>query len=818
MRVAFRILLWLLLGSMGLALAAAALAWHLAARSLPDYGRDWRVDGLSRPVEIVRDAYAVPHIVAETDADAFFALGWAHAQDRLWQMELQRRTAGGRLAELFGRDALPIDRTMRALDLVGFARAAVDRQTPETRALLEAYAEGVNARIRAVNEGALGRGAPEFFVYADAIAPWTPTDSLALVKLMALRVTTAASSEARRLRLLSMLTPEQLADLDPDYPEPGVLALPAPQLDIDGLSTPGDRAEAPRHPLSPFAPIGLGGASNVFAVSAERSASGAPLLATDPHLWLSAPSVWSLARLRSPGFDVIGATIPGIPAVIIGRNARVAWGITTAQVDDQDIFLERVDPENPDRFLTPEGWAAFDQRETVIRIRGGEREALRLKRTANGPVMPPDGDLSFASVTPDGHVAALAWTALTAEDRSIEAAHRLMRARSIEDGVAAAALHLAPAQNLALADASGVAMVVAGAIPLRREDSRTQGRTPSLGWVRENQWEGLLPAEEAPRAIRPLSGAVANANNRTTNAPFPRHLSFDWAEPYRLRRIERLLNDRAFHTRESFAEIQNDTVSEMARAVLPLIAREMWWGETTDDGPVARRRAAALRLLADWNGDMSMHDPEPLIFAAWMRALTRRLIEDETGPLFRELEGPRPLLVERVFRDVDGAARWCDVVMTPEVESCADMARRALDDALAELTARFGGQPEQWRWGAAHRARHVHAPLGFNRLLGLIFNIEHESSGGDHTINVGGMRGRGADPYANVHAAGFRAIYDFADLDRSLHVIATGQSGHFLSRHYDDLGAMWRRGDYAPMSLSLDDARAGAVGVSRLSP
>jgi penicillin amidase len=815
----FRALARLLVAAAVLAGAAGGLAYYLAARSLPRYDGEYATSGVSAPAEIVRDAYAVPHIFAASDTDAFFALGWVHAEDRLWQMEIGRRTAQGRLAELLGPDALPVDRTMRALDLDGYAKQTAERLPASTRMLLDAYADGVNARIRLVSDRALGRGAPEFFlVGAAGLAPWTAADSLAMIKLMALRLSDAAAREARRARLMVGLTAEQIEDLEPPYPDAGRIALPALAEFLPAHDFP-ERAALPApSPWSPFPQPGFGGASNAWAVDAGRSAAGAPLLATDPHLWLSAPGVWHLARLSSPGFDVIGGTVPGIPAIVIGRNRDFGWGLTTANVDDQDIYLERLNPDDPGEYLTPEGWARFDTRTERIAIAGGGEEAVTLRWTRHGPVLPEDGDLSMASITPRGHVAALAWTALTEDDGSIVAALDLMRARSIEEGAEAARAHLAPAQNLVMADAAGIGVVVAGAAPMRRPDSRSQGRTPSLGWLAENDWMGPMAPDALPRSMRPLSGAVANANNRTTNAPFPEHLSFDWAEPYRIRRIEARLNERPFHSRDSFMELQTDPVSEMARGVLPLIARDLWWGEATRDGPDPALRETALSLLAAWNGAMSAHDPEPLILHAWMRALTRRLAEDELGPLFPEVAGLRPLFVERVFRDIDGASRWCDVVKTPEQETCAEMARRALDDALAELTRRFGAGPEGWRWGEAHVATHAHVPLGFSPILRLIANIQHESSGGDHAIMVGATRGTGLRPEANVHAAGLRAVYDFADLDRSVFIAATGQSGHPLSRHYDDLNALWRRGDYIPMSLSPEDARAGARGVTRLRP
>ena len=487
-------------------------------------------------------------------------------------------------------------------------------------------------------------------------------------------------------------------------------------------------------------------------------------------------------------------------------------------MDDQDIFIEKLNPDDPTEYRTPDGWAKIESREETIRVAGAPNETITLRWTRHGPVL-PDHVYDVGEVTPDGHVAALSWTALTDDDPTIEGLLAVMRANSVEEAVTAGGKVLAPAQNLTLADSSGVALVVTGRAPKRRADSRSQGVLPSLGWIRENDWSGLMAYESNPRSIRPKSGLVANGNNRSTNAPFPNHVSFDWAAPYRIRRIEQKLNAREFHTAESFMELQNDTVSEMARSVLPLIARDLWW--TRDEGVGDQRgdrREGALALLGEWNGEMTEHGPEPLIFAAWMRALTKRVAGDELGELISEIEGPRPLFIERVFYDVEGAGQWCDVDKTVRTESCAEIAKLALDDALDELADAYGDDFSTWRWGEAHRARHVASPLGLRWPFSLFVNIEHETSGGDYTLQRAKTAGRGAEPYLNVHAAGYRAVYDFSDLDRSVFVIATGQSGHLLSRHYDDLAAIWRGGDYISMSMREEDIRAGALGSLRLSP
>lgn len=820
MRSIFRILLWLAGASGALAAAAAMLGYYLLSRSQADYGADYAVAGLEAEVEVIRDANAVPHIYARTELDAYFALGLVHAQERLWQMELNRRGAQGRLSELFGPGALPIDRQMRVFDLYAFARGAVKRQSEETRAALDAYAAGVNAWIAVANEQALGRGAPEFFLFGDGLAPWTPADSIAILKVMALRLTDAAEKEVLRAKLLARLTPEQVGDLFPDYPDSGLMALPAFAEAYPGLRfpAPGRRAEASALELAFLPRAGFGGASNAWAAHGSRATAGAPLLATDPHLWLSAPSLWLLAHVEFPDKGVIGGTIPGAPAVVIGRSRSFGWGLTTTHMDDQDIFIEKLNPDDPDEYLTPDGWAPFRTRKEVIRVRGGADEEITLRWTRHGPVLPPE-IYDVGAVTPEGHVAALAWTALSAEDTGMEGLLSIMRASSVEDGVDAAAKVLAPAQNVTMADRNGVGVVVSGRPPARKPESRTQGRLPGIGWIDANDWAGLGDPNETPRSIRPRSGLVANANNRVTNAPFPDHISFDWSAPYRIRRLEQRLNERQYHTRESFMELQNDTVSEMARAVLPLIARDLWW--TRDEGvgdPRGDRREAALKMLADWNGEMSEHAAEPLIFTAWMRALTRRIAADELGELIDLIEGPRPLFIERVFYDVEGAGRWCDIDKTPRAETCAEMAKLALDDALDELTAAYGDDIAAFRWGEAHVARHAHMPLGRQWPFSLFVNIEQETSGGDYTLMRAKTPGKGPAPYVNRHAAGFRAVYDFADLDRSVFIIATGQSGHFLSRHYDDLSELWRSGQYIPMTMNREDIESGALGTTRLTP
>ncbi|MEM9784113.1 MAG: penicillin acylase family protein [Pseudomonadota bacterium] len=813
---------------------ALALGWYLVERSLPDFDARLRLQGLTAEVRVIRDANAVPRIRAETAEDAFFALGLVHAQDRLWQMELNRRAAQGRLSTLLGPRTTKLDRLIKTLDLYGHASRAVDEQSPEAKAALQAYADGVNAWIRTVAAEALGRGAPEFFVFAtDGLAPWTPADSIGIMKMMALRLTGAARAEIRRARLLLSLPPERVADILPDPPEGGGLTLPRYAELFDGARFAAAEAvaEDPSAVDRLIAAIGpapqpeLAGASNAWAVDGSRATLGQPLLASDPHLWLSAPSLWYLADVQggegAGAISAIGGTLPGTPLVLIGHNGRVGWGLTTVTADDADLFIEQVDPDDPGRYRTPDGWERFRTRRLLIERDGAEPLVTTARYTRNGPVLDA-GLMGAASITPDGHVAALRWTALDDEDRTVSAALALMRAETVDEAMQAAGDVLAPAQNVILADSGGdIGMVVTGALPRRRPDSPTQGRVPSPGWVAATAWEGTRSPRSAPRVVSPRSGGVANANNRVTDATFPNHIGHEFDLPYRLTRIEKELTAREFHSIDGFLALQTDVVSEMARAILPLIARDLWWrGRQEVDSPTGpeRRRAQALALLADWNGAMDRHRPEPLIFAEWMRQLTRRLAADELGPLMPMMEGLRPLFVERVFRDIDGAGVWCDIDKTPEVETCQAMAAEALDDAMARLTRDYGTNVQGWRWGEAHVADHVHQPLGHVFPFGNLLSIRQETSGGYYTIKRGAMTGQGETPFENVHAAGLRMVLDFADLNRSRFVIATGQSGHPLSRHYDDQSVLWVRGDSIALSRENAEMRLGALGEMVLLP
>jgi penicillin G amidase len=818
MTLAFRWLLRLFIGLVALFLFSTTITYYFLSRSIPDYSENYRLEGVSAPIEIVRNNANVPHIFGKTDADVFFALGFAHAQDRLWQMTMLRRTAQGRLSEVFGPRTAKIDELLRRFDLYNLAIQSVDAQDDDAKAALVAYARGVNAWIGRVNAEAKGRGAPEFFLFSNEIAVWQPAESIAILKLMALQLAAHLEDEVLRARTSLLLSDARVLDLLPDDPGQGVAALPDYASLVPGVMPSYAALSIPDDPLSPFPRRAFAGASNSWAAAPARSAAGGTLLANDPHLGFTAPAIWYLARLELETGGVIGATIPGTPLVLAGRSEALGWGLTSSYLDDQDAYMEQVNPDNPEEYKTPDGWKAFETRRSIITVKDADPITVTLRWTDNGPVL-PGSHYDLASITPPGHVASLAWTALGAADTSMSAALRLMRAKSVEEGIAAGELFVAPSQNLMLADRNGIAMQTIGAMPRRDARNQSQGRMPSPGWIAENRWQGMLPYTANPRFVNPSTGILGNTNNKTVDRPFPMHVSFDWGDTQRIQRWLRLMKTREVHTRESFIEAQLDTVSFTARNLLPLVAADLWFtGEAAPEGTPDRLRQRALAMLAEWNGEMNEHLPEPLIYAAWMRALQDRLIRDEIGPLANEFNHLDPVFVERVFRNTDGAGVWCDVIQSSAIETCSDLSRIALDEALIWLTEHFGSNLESWRWGDAHQATHDHPVLGDVPLLKYFVNIRQSTSGGDNTLMRGRTSGGSTDPFLNVHGAGYRGVYDFADPDSSVFIISTGQSGHPLSRHYDDLGELWRRGEYIPMSLDPELARAAAVGITRIDP
>jgi penicillin G amidase len=793
MKTALRVLSALILAIL-LALAAG-YAW--LRQSLPQLDGTVTLSGLKAPVDIVRDRYGVPHIYAGSVADAYFALGFVHAQDRLWQMEMNRRIGSGCLSEALGPATLDADKFLRTLGVRRSAEATLKSLNAETRSQLDAYAAGVNAYL-AQRSGPLP---PEFLLTGVKPGPWQAADSLAWVKMMAWDLGGNWRTELLRMRLAKKLSTAQIGEFLPPYPGDAPLAI----ADYAALYRQLDASK-----LAALALPGLteDGASNNWVVAGSRTASGKPLLANDPHLGLAAPAIWYFAHLSAPGLDVMGATLPGVPAVVLGRNRHIAWGFTNTGPDVQDLYIERVDGDG--RVLAPQGWQQLATRREVIKVKGQADVTITVRSSRHGPLI-SDVFKPAADALPQNFALAFAWTALREDDRSMQAAGKLATARNWNEFLAAARDFDSPEQNMVYADTDGdIGFVAPGRVPLRKPENDLKGQAPAPGWDAKYDWDGFIPFEDLPHSYNPAAGEIVTANNKIVPDDYPYYLTSEWVPPYRANRIKQLLDATPKHTRQSFERIQADTVSLQVREILPLLLK------TKTSDPEAQQ---VLRQLGRWDANMSAAGAEPLIVSAWLRELGRLIYADELGDMFDGAWEHRARFMYNVLADTHGEGYWCDDVNTPAKETCAELLPQALNLALADLKRRYGEDRKQWRWGDAHYALSEHRPFGRQPLLAKFFDIRVPSPGDTYTIDVGrNTLANKTAPFASRHAPSLRAIYDLSDLDKSEYMQSTGQSGNVLSPLYRNFSGPWSRVEYIPMSMKRSDALAGSLGTLRLQP
>ncbi len=764
--------------------------------SVPQNKGELDIPGLGGAVQVLRDRFAVPHIFAETESDAHLALGFVHAQDRLWQLEMGRSLVNGELALALGESALPFDRLVRTLGVAEAAESAWLALDAETQAQVSAYVRGLNVGIERARRRPWLQS-PEFWLLNIRPQRWREQDVLLMSKMLGWEQSTNHSAELLRLAMIQRLDHVQVAQL---------FGLPEDLLkrtDLQFYRGLASKASSLLRDLPVNQADGLG--SNQWLVDAAHSASARPMLANDPHLKLRAPASWYLAHLVAPGLDIIGATIPGLPVVMLGRAERLAWGLTNNGADVQDIYIERINPVNPAQYQTPDGWANFEVREEEIAVKGGPAVKLRIRRSRHGPIvsealLPAAGALKAAKA--DGaYVFALAWTGLDKGDQSMAALMRLNRSRSSKELLASLSSYNSAPMNLLYADVEGRAgMQVIGAVPRRNPASELRGALPAPGWEPRHDWLGRIAARELP-SLQVRDGILANANQRLAQDA-PRDgspatnridLGVDWTEPFRYDRVMQLLVAKPQHDVESFVAMQADVESLQMRALLPHLKK------VQVEDPFAARLALQ---ISQWDANMDATRAEPLIASAWLDELYRQLFGDELGDdLFDQFLAHRNRtgVLMKILTEARYSS-WCDRIDTPAKETCEQILAQALLRASERLRQSFGDDPSRWRWGVAHEAVSEHLPFSRQALLAKLFEIRHASPGDANTVNAGATQPwHKAEPFANRNAASYRGVYDLADPDKSLFIQSTGQSGHVLSGNYRDLSVRWARSEYIPM-------------------
>ena len=818
---------WIKKISAAMLVLLAALALLLAGyiwRSLPQLSGQLQASGLKEKVTIRRDAADVTHIFAQNDQDASFALGYTHAQERSWQLETNRRVMHGLLSEAFGAATLETDQLMRSLGIIRTAQKQYDGLPAESKAILQAYADGVNA-FHAQTKQALP---PEFHILGIKPGLWTPQDSVGWGLMMALDLGGNWGNEVARFSAAQKLPTERLWQLFPPYPgEP-----PASNVDFAKLyGELGVYAKAPtsanpsttktgalraysmpatahfslKNPLSkPFIapPADLvamaadagtveGKGSNNWVVAGSHTSSGKPLLANDPHLGLGAPAIWYFARLQSKasGMDVIGASLPGLPFIVLGRTAQVAWGFTNTGPDVQDLYIEKINPANPKQYQMPDGkWTEFEIRSEIIPVKGQAPVNYTARSTRHGPVV-SDAQSSYSETIDTAKYAlALRWSALDADNRTSLAGWNAQKANSVAELFKAYADYHSPMQNVVAADTSGtIAYKAIGKTPIRSKDNDIRGIAPALGWEAKYDWAGYLPYEQTP-SDDGKRGWISTANQRIHAADFPHFMGQDWATPERFDRIEALLSAQPKHDAASMQRIHADTVSIPTQRLLPALQK------TASNHPLA---AAAQEQIKGFDGNMVQSSAAPLIFAAWVDEMARGLVIPKLGEeKFKRIYGKRHLraVVEKSM--LGGEVWWC------APKSCAEQSSEALGRALDKLSAMQGADVKAWNWGRAHIARSIHRPFGNVAPLARFFDVTTPTGGDPWTVNVGQYWPNEKQPFHNRHAASLRHVFDLSDLEKSGFIYQTGQSGLVFSARYRDMREKWAAVGYRPLQMS----------------
>jgi penicillin amidase len=758
--------------------------------SLPQTTGTIDLAGLQRDVEIMRDEHSIPHIFAATEADSAFALGFVHAQDRLWQMEFTRRTGAGRLSEIIGRETLETDRFVRTLGLYRLAEHQAAQLTGGSKRALNAYVDGVNAYIK----NHRGAWPLEFVLLGFEPEAWKPADSLVWAKLMGMRLSTGWRGDLLRANLIGKVGAEGLRRLFPQVSLDEAEHLTS----FDGLRLNELARQVP-------AALKADSVSNAWVVSGDRTSSGKPILANDPHLAFASPGLWYLARLTVAGRTRTGATVPGVPLVILGQNGDVAWGITSTGADTTDLFIETVVDADSTQYLGPAGPTKFKTRTETIAVKNDEPVTITIRESRHGPIL-SDVMPRLKSIASPNKAVALAATILNPNDTTVEGLYRLNQANSLAAFREAATYIGAPLQNLFAADSDGnIGFIAAGRMPVRKSG---HGYLPSSGQDGDGDWRGYVGSEHWPQTWNPPRGLIANANNQLwPNMDAPRfQYAWYWPASHRVARIYEHFTKALPYDVEDSIRLQMDNRSIAAKVLVPLLAKIK---------PKRDIERKAIKLVRAWDFKMKRNRPEPLIYAAWIRNLMPSLVADELGDQFAGYRRPRPLFIHRVLSQ---DTEWCDDISTVKKESCTSRVEQALDLALAELSGRFGDEPKDWRWGDVHAATFSHRILRHIPLLAYWSEGRIETDGGDHTLNRGQTSGGTESPYRHVHGAGYRAVYDLSDLRNSRYSLATGQSGNPLSTRYMDQLTRWRDGRYFRIVGSRNELQARGSDMLWLRP
>lgn len=769
-----------------LVLALIVFFYYLITKSYPVTTGTVDVPGIRSDVHVYRDNYGIPHIFANSDYDAYYAVGYVHAQDRLWQMELVRRAGQGKLAEVLGEPALKIDKMFRTLGVWRQAQRTSPTVDEKTRNALQAYADGVTQYIVSHK----GKYPIEFDILNFEPEPWTIEHSLLISRLMAWELNYSRWVDIVLGELVERLGAVKAGEIFPTWPEGAPLIVPE-ELKGRKIASMGEQLlEADQAFKKLLGSVGLESGSNAWVVAGSKSTTGKPILANDPHLMFSVPGRWYELHISGPDFDVSGASIAGVPFVVIGRTRSAAWGVTNAMLDDEDFYVEDVDSiQHPTRYRFNNGWRPIEQQVDTIFVKDSPPVLLTTYRTHRGPIinrMEPSAQFSRQLLS-------MRWVGHEISNEA-QAFYLINRAHNWKEFLLGLRYFTVPAQNFVYADVEGnIGYHMGGRIPIRKTKTAT---LLFPGWTDEYDWKGFATFEEMPQAFNPPEGFIATANNRIISESYPYYLSNLWEPEWRITRITEVLRIQQQLSIEDMQRLQQDVLSPQAREIVPIILK------AHESQPLRDLDVqTALTYFRNWNYEMKSNDVATTLFQAFLVRMVQNTFEDEMGAdllaMYDTLAGVPLTAITKLMKK--GSSAWFDNVKTPEIEPMDDIIRQSLDDALHDLKANYGSELKEWRWGTIHQVEFPHI-FSANDLLRRIFTIGPFPIGGSHsTVDIGSYRLK--QPFLNHLGPSTRQIFDLSDIGNTFAVTPPGQSGQVFQRHYDDQIQLWLNGGYRKQTM-----------------
>lgn len=761
-------------------------------KALPQTLGEVHLPGLTESVQVIRDTFGVPHIYAGNEPDLYFALGYALAQDRFWQMEFYRRLGHGRLSEIFGEDFIEVDRYFRMIGAAGLDKELPDNLTP----LFESFANGINAYLETHQD----RLPIEFKLLCYKPEPWHLDDYLAILKVVNWGLSSGWQADLTAAKMLEKAGEEKLREAFPVWPDDGPLIIPEQTKSLSALFGAGHET---MHLVKGLTAFSGPAASNNWVVSGKKSITGRPILANDTHLTLSNPSVWWEVHLVCPTINVSGFALLGIPGIPVGHNLQVAWGVTNVMVDDVDFFIEKINPEDPRQYWYKDHWEDIKVIEEIIQVKGQEPVKTEILLTRHGPIV---NEVKQGS---QEQAISARW-AFTEGLQSARAAYLLAKAKDIQDVIEALRYWELPSQNFVFADTNGnIGYWCCATIPIR---SKGDGLLPVPGWTGEYEWKGYVPFEERPHLLNPEQGFIATANNKVIGGGYPHVIGHYWEPMDRIARIRQLL--------EAKEKISVDDIKRMHQDIYCVLASEM----TSHMIDVLEQRFSdenakkAKDILSGWYFMMDEDSVGACLFAVTLIKMMENIFRDELGEdLFEKyikMVSFPPRAIRMMVRK--GSSPWFDNVNTPEKETMEDIIASSLSQTLSELTEVIGDDMDTWTWGRIHTLTFEHA-LGKKKPLDWIFNLGPFPVGGDN-LTVNKKQYPYEKPYHVNHGVSQRMIVDLSNMDGALHVLPTGESGHLKSSHHRDQIDLYLSGEYHPAWTNRADVEKNSEGILILRP